>query len=534
MSVEMTRNNKKLYRLRTLLLLVALSILLLPFASVFYFRFYENELVRQTEIELIAQSAVISATYRTFINQQIKQKKNYGIVIKSALNNRRHEHYTPVAATIDLSQQQVLPRRKDAKSVYNPPDNFAINAGVQLQPILKDSQQVTLAGIRVLDFQGIVIAGRNERGFSLAHVAEVKQALQGNYSSVIRQRVSDQAPPPIASISRGTGIRVFTAFPIIDDDQLYGVVYLSRTPQNILKHLYAVTGRVLIASAIVLSVALLLAFFVSSRIVRPIKQLTDQAQKLTKGELITISELEKPGTYELSKLSHSFATMSQTLHQRSDYIRQFSAHVSHEFKTPLTAIQGALELLQDHMDDMPSEQRQKFLSNLQDDTHRLEKLVTRLLELAKADAMQASDESADLASTLQNFKNRYQEKGLTLIIRPDIYPARLAIATDVLETIFTNLFENSLQHQADKIEIHILAVENKLDIKLHDNGDGISAANAERIFTPFFTTRRNQGGTGLGLDIVASLLQTWKGDIQWQEVETGAAFLMRLLRVNEE
>ncbi len=528
MPVEATSNNKKLYRLRTLFLLVALSILLLPLASVLYFRFYENELVRQTEIELIAQSAVISATYRAFINQQTKHKKSYGIATKSSLRNRHNGHYTPVAATIDLSQQKVLPRRKNAKSVYNPPDNIAINAGVQLQQILRDSQQVTLAGIRVLDFNGIVVAGRNERGFSLAHVKEVKQALQGQYSSVIRQRVSDEAPPPIASISRGTGIRVFTAFPIIDGDKLYGVVYLSRTPQNILKHLYAVTGRVLIASAIVLSVTLLLAFFISSRIVRPIKQLTDQALKLTKGEVITISELEKPGTYELSKLSHSFATMSQTLHQRSDYIRQFAAHVSHEFKTPLTAIQGALELLQDHMDDMPSEQRQKFLSNLQDDTLRLEKLVTRLLELAKADAMQASDESADLVASLQRFKNRYQEKGLTLTISPDTYPAKLAIANDVLETIFTNLFENSLQHHADKVDITILAVEDKLEIRLHDNGDGISAANAERIFTPFFTTRRNQGGTGLGLDIVASLLQTWKGEIQWQEVDDGAAFLITL------
>ncbi len=527
-SQTLVKESKKLYRLRSLLLLVALSTLLLPLASILYFRFYENELVRQTEIELIAQSAVISATYRSFIKQQLKHNSNYGISTKSQLRNSRDDYYTPVAARIDLSQQAVLPRRKNAKAVYNPPDNYAINAGVQLQQILKNSQQVTLAGMRVLDFHGIVVAGRNERGFSLAHIKEVQQALQGEYSGVIRQRISDEAPPPIASISRGTGIRVFTAFPIIEGKRLYGVVYLSRTPQNILKHLYAVTGRVLIATAIVLIVTLLLAFFVSSRIVRPIKQLTDQAKKLARGELITVDELEKPGTYEISRLSHSFATMSQTLHQRSDYIRQFAAHVSHEFKTPLTAIQGALELLQDHIEDMPTEQRNKFLNNIQSDTRRLEKLVTRLLELAKADAMQASNETTDLKLSLKALQRRYQDKYLQVMIRPDTYPTQVAIAADALETIFTNLFENSLQHHASSIDIEILDKDNYIEISLHDNGDGISQANAERIFTPFFTTRRNQGGTGLGLDIVASLLQTWKGDIRLQPVAKGAAFIIIL------
>ncbi|RTZ64669.1 MAG: sensor histidine kinase [Aquificaceae bacterium] len=540
MSVEKitTKNKeiapKKLYRLRTVLLLVTLSILLLPLASVLYFRFYENELVRQTEIELIAQSAVISATYRNFIRNQIKNKADYGIATKSTLKNKRDDYYTPVIPTLDLSQQDVLPRRKNALPIYDPPDIQALNAGSQLQEILKDSQQVTLAGMRVLDYHGIVVAGRGERGFSLAHIDEVKQALHGKYTSVLRQRLSNEAPPPIASISRGTGIRVFSAFPIIEDNRIYGVVYLSRTPQNILKHLYAVTGRVLIAVTVVLLVTLLLAFFVSSRIVRPIKQLTSQAQKLAEGKIITVNTLEKPGTYEISKLSQSFATMSQTLQQRGDYIRQFASHVSHEFKTPLTSIQGAIELLQDHIDDMPTAQRQKFLDNLQSDTQRLEKLVSRLLELAKADAMQVSNENSDLEYCLETFKERYKEKDLLITISPNTYPKKVAIANDVLETVFSNIFENSLQHQSDKVIINITHVDDILEIDIRDNGSGISKANAERIFTPFFTTRRNQGGTGLGLDIVASLLQTWNGGIRLKNTQKGANFIITLQLANSD
>lgn len=523
---------KKLYRLRTLLLLVTLSILLLPLVSVLYFRFYENELVRQTEIELIAQSAVISASYRSLVNSKLDDKSQYGIKITSSLKNDRDDYYTPVAPTTDLSNQKVLARRKPAKAIYDPPDLAALYAGTQLQQVLRDTQQVTLAGMRILDYQGIVVAGRNERGYSLEHVQEVQKALSGHYTSVIRQRVSDQRPPPIASISRGTGIRLFTAFPIIEDDRLYGVVYLSRTPQNILKHLYAVAEKVLVATAIVLSVTLFLAFFVSSRIVRPIKQLTQQAEKLAKGDLQTIDLLDKPGTYEVSKLSDSFSIMSHTLQQRGDYIRQFAAHVSHEFKTPLTSIQGAIELLQDHIDDMPKEQRQRFLDNLQNDTHRLEKLVSRLLELAKADAMHASNESSKLAPLLKSLRSRFNDKGLKILYRDENNAHKLAIAPDVLETIINNLFENSLQHNATQVEVTTEEKRDQVEIIFHDNGDGISSANAERIFTPFFTTRRNEGGTGLGLDIVASLLQTWKGDIRFQKVENGAAFLIIIKKEN--
>lgn len=524
---------KKLYRLRTLLLLVALSVLLLPLASVLYFRFYENELVRQTEIELIAQSAVIAAAYRSLIHQHIKTKIPYGIPIKTALNSRKKDYYTPITPQIDLSQQTILPRRKQAKPVYQPPDKAAVDAGSQLQQILKDTQQVTLAGMRVLDYRGIVVAGRNERGFSLQHIKEIKKALQGNYQGVIRKRLSDEAPPPIASISRGTGIRVFTAFPIINGKQLYGVVYLSRTPQNILKQFYAVTGRFLIAITLVLAITFWLAFFVASRIVRPIKQLTDQAQQLAKGDLSTVEKLEKPVAYELSKLSHSFATMSQTLHQRSDYIRQFTTHVSHEFKTPLTSIQGALELLQEHFDEMTVVQRKKCLDNLQSDTQRLEKLVSRLLELATADAMQASNESTDLHTALKRLTTHYQQKGLVIDITAEKKSHQVAIAKDVLETILTNLFENSRQHQADTLTININPADKMVEISVLDNGDGISTANAKRIFTPFFTTRRNQGGIGLGLDIVASLLQTWGGHIRFEtENKKGALFIIHIPLIN--
>ena len=103
---------------------------------------------------------------------------------------------------------------------------------------MMQTQKVTLAGFRILDPHGTVIAGRRETGMSLAHIEEVAAALQGRYRGALRVRISGQPPPPIYSISRGTGLRVFSAMPVIVDNHVAGVIYASRTPSNIFRHLY--------------------------------------------------------------------------------------------------------------------------------------------------------------------------------------------------------------------------------------------------------------------------------------------------------
>lgn len=513
MYINATPHTKKLFRLRTILLLVMLSVLLLPLGSLYFFRFYENELVRKTELELITQSAAFSAVFRELIN------KNH-----TALEGQ----YTPIKPQLDLSIQQTLPRRPDAlfvdsQSTDNP---IAKDAGERIQTILRNTQQFTLAGIRILDQNGIVIAGRDEIGLSLAHLQEVQTALKGQYSSVLRERISDQGQPPLASLSRGTGIRVFTAFPILDQGQLYGVIYLSRTPQNILKHLDGIKGRVFFIALLLLGVTSLIVLFISSRLSRPIRALIEQTNKVTRGEIETINPIQQPGTYELAELSNSFTQMSATLKERSHYIEQFASHVSHEFKTPLTSMQGTLELLQDHFDGMPEEQRKHFLDNLQQDTKRLEMLVTRLLEQARADSLQISTETTNVMNIVTELQAHYLDK-MTLIY-DDLLDQNAVISADALTRILTNLFENSLQHHANIIDINLTRSDGQLHLSFQDNGNGISMANQKCIFTPFFTTRRDSGGTGLGLGIIESTLKAWGGAIKLAESEQGAHFIITL------
>lgn len=493
-------------------------VLALPLGGLYFFRIYENALVQQTELELISQAAALSASYRQSVRILQAEQPLYGLYLP-ALPPANHS-YEPITPTLTLINPVQLPRPEAAAPAL-PVDKFAQKIGGLMNPIIFDTQHITLAGIRLLDMNGTVIAGREEVGLSLAQIAEVQQAMQGRYASVIRQRLSDEPPPPLYSLSRGTHIRVFVAFPIVENQHLQGVLYLSRTPNNIIKHLFEVQNKILMASGC------LLVLLVSATISRPIRELIRQTERVKQGEQQLIEPLKNPVTYEIAQLSDSFASMSHALAERTDYIQRFATHVSHEFKTPLTSMQGALELLQDHLDTMPSEQQHRFIANLLADTQRLKQLVNRLLELARADVSEPSQQDSRLNDAIFALQNRYAERGLQLNYAK-LPNNPLAIAPDALDIILTNLFENSLQHGAQQLTLSVIAHENTLEVHLHDNGTGVSPANRSKIFTPFFTTRRNNGGTGLGLEITVSLLKTYGGGIQLAESTEGALFVLTL------
>ena len=513
----------RLFPLRTILLFVMLTVLVLPLGGLYFFRIYENELVQQTESELIAQAAVLSASYRQFVRFQDKQN-NYGRYL-GQLPIVEHT-YEPIMPTLSLINP-IQPPREPAQNSDTPADEIAKKIGELMTPIIFDTQHIMLSGIRVLDLNGLVIAGREEVGLSLAHIPEVQRALQGRYASIIRQRISDEPPPPLYSLSRGTRIRVFVALPVLENKRLLGVIYLSRTPNNIVRHLFEVKRIVVIASLCSLIAVIGLVLLVSSTISSPIRQLIRQTERVKQGEQKNIEPLEYPVTYELAQLSDSFVSLSKALTERSDYIQRFATHVSHEFKTPLTSMQGALELLQDHLDTMPVEQQHRFIENLLADTQRLKHLVTRLLELARADVSEPTQQLSELSVILLALKNRYQERGLQLIYQK-LPNNPLAIAPDALEIVLNNLLENSLQHGATQVQLHTELTEQYLELYVHDNGEGVSEANRKKIFTPFFTTKRNTGGTGLGLEITRSLLKTYKASIELADSTQGALFILNL------
>lgn len=528
MPVARTRKRWQ-FKLRTILLIVNLVLLLLPVAGIVFFRIYENELVKQTELELISQAAFVAAAYKQEVDHLLESaadKRPYGIRVNAPWP--AGEYYRPVGAQLHLSSHNIQPRPSDALKTKMEPDPVGLEAGKRLAPTLFEAQRTALSGIRILDYYGVVVGGRSEIGLSYAHLGEVQRALTGRYSSAIRERVLRQSPPAFASISRGTGIRVFAAFPIIQGDRLLGVVLLSRTPRTILQHLYDERETVALVILSLLLLALGLAVFTSYTIARPLHALIEQTNQFGREDKQALEPLKAPVTEEVARLSESFSDMARRVEHRSEYIRNFASHVSHEFKTPLTAIQGAIELLQEHADEMSREQRERFLRNISQDSARLKRLVDRLLEMARADVLRAGPGTTDLAPLLHRLSERYKDLGLTVSYSPAQSGLNARIAPEVMETVFTNLFDNSRQNGARRVEVTLRRSNSFWAIIVADNGHGVSAANADKIFTPFFTTHRESGGTGLGLGIVKSLVNAYGGDICLEAAEQGATFVILL------
>ncbi len=521
-------------RLRTVLLFVNFLILVVPLSSLYIFHVYEDELIQQTERELLAQASYIQALYKfAFAPNLTKSErgKHPDPDMQLAIDN----NFSVIEPILKLSKSPILPSRPDAVPTTLHPDDRAKEAAQKIFPIILEATRKTLAGVRITDSQGIVVAGRGEVGQSLAEIPEVRNALLGHYTAVLRERISKHDSPALNSISRGSHLRVFIGYPVIENGHVVGSILLSRAPRNVLKGLYDNSSVVLMAAAFIIAVTVFIGFLTSYAIGRPIHTLTLQAERIALGSM-NVDPIAYPVTKEIELLSATLTAMAKTLATRSDYIRNFAMHVSHEFKTPLTAIQGAIELIGEHGQTMTQVEQQRFIQNIMSDTDRLKRLMQKLMELARADVLQVQSEDCDVIAILRRMQCAFTAKGLNINLTLPLRSIRLAIAEDIVETVLINLLENSLQHEAVSAHIEMISSINSevVSLSFHDDGTGISVANADNLFTPFFTTKRDAGGTGLGLTITRSLLTAYKARIEHKPTESGTCFVVTIPRSNNE
>ncbi|MEO1491096.1 MAG: ATP-binding protein [Pseudomonadota bacterium] len=504
-------------RLSTILMVVNVAVIALPLGSIFFFRIYENQLVQETERELISQGAVIGAAYRAAILGAPEPAEVVEAWRSAGTRSPQGRLYTPVSPVLDLARVDTLPARPDGYQPKVIPNAVSVAAGRLLSPVLKQAQLTTLIGVRILDNRGTVVGGTAELGLNFSHVEEVAQALDGRYAAVLRFREIVNPNRDIAGISRGTGVRVFVAFPVKEGAQVLGVIYLSRTPKSVLRHMYDERDKVILAMLTVLALSASLAALTSLTISRPVAELLKRTRAVATGTRTDMAVLENPGTSEMAQLSDGIARMATALTDRAQYIRTLASHVSHEFKTPLASIQGAAELLQDHHDTMSAEDRERFLTNISSDGARLKALLDRLLELARAENAERGEVLIPLAPAVDRALAGLPDGISGTAEVADGLEAR--IAEDALDIVLANLTDNAAQHGADRIEITARSEAEAVVIDVRDNGTGISPANRTKIFEHFFTTRRESGGTGLGLGIVRALVTAHGGTIDLAETD---------------
>ncbi|HBG07149.1 MAG: hypothetical protein A2075_08160 [Geobacteraceae bacterium GWC2_58_44] len=534
-------------RLRTILLIINLGILLLPLGGIGVLQLYEGELVRRTESELISQGTLVGAVYREELlrlrasdddaDQAGIPAPQYGLpaTFQPVTHVDPTRKYHPIIPTLDIANGKVRPPAPSAAVPAKAADPVAAQAGQLLAPILRSSKDTTLVGIRVLDSSGTVVATTgDELGLSLANREEARRALTGEYVSLLRLRISDESQPDIASLSRGNLKRLFVGMPVMHEGRVLGAVVLSRTPLDIRKALYLVRGQLAVAAAVLLGVVLVVTILTSVTVNRPLKALVRQAERIMHGEKVLPVE-NKSGIHEIEQLSQAMSAMAKTLEERGDYIRTFAANVSHEFKTPLTSIRGTVELLDDHFKEMSAEERDRFLRIIATDTERLDRLVRRLLDLARADTFTVGEERTDALETLAHLAQRYLEKGVSVVVACSDTSVHLKMGREAFESVVSNMIENARQHGGDVVQVRITGRVAELpgegqafDLDIQDDGRGISEGNRDKVFRPFFTTARETGGSGMGLSIVQALLRAHGGSITLEPSEHGALFRLRV------
>lgn len=518
-------------RLRTILFGTLLFVAALPGISAVFLRVYENALVRRTEAELVAQSAALAATAAVdwpgrkgivpaqidpFTDEINEDDDRYGVP-----SYRDHQ------TEIDLRTSPVLQSRPPAIVLRAPPDPAALLVADHLLPAFQETKRTTLSSIIMLDSRGIVLTGPDGK-HSLVFLPEVRSALGGTPMTVLRMNENYGAHYPFEWLSRASNLRLHHTRPVMVDGHVAAVILVSRSPRALFKGMYEDRGKIVLGVVAIFLLLIVLSAVLSRAIVRPIENLSRATRDLSSGRHVTPVHPSLQ-VVEIRNLFRDFEVMAASIDRRSRYLRDFAASVSHEFKTPLAAISGAIELLQDHAEDMAAADRERFLANMAADAQRLSRLVRRLMELAQADLhMDGAKGHTDATPIMAAIADGFTRPDFAIeTSRPKTLPP-IRIDGDALEAVLTTLVENAQQAGAKLLKIAVTLAEEGVQFDLSDDGPGIPASDRTRIFGPFFTSKRQQGGTGLGLSIARSLLQAYGGSLELISSIEGAHFRIRV------
>jgi two-component system, OmpR family, sensor histidine kinase ChvG len=492
-------------RISIRLLVVNALALLVPIAGLEFARIYERQLLDSLERDMKNQAVLVSALLEEDLEAgRDVAEPGHGAVLARAARSTR-------------TRVRILDRRGElvADSHEHGPPEGPEPAPPSMLPIRASDVRAVgrdLGGRELMEeWSGTGVPVWPD----VPHRSEVERALAGERATYTRIRDSEPA------------VLLFLAEPVLHRGRVEGVVYITRSTQPVMVELYRIRSGLIRVLAVALLITGLTTLLLAWSISRPLSSLSRAAKRIAHGE----REVEVPigGSGEIRELAESFAAMKERLDARMRYISDFSADVAHEFKSPLTSIRGAAELLGEGAADDP-EARRRFLRNIELDVDRLDRLVSRLLELSRIEASDHAMTPVDLPLLVRRVVDRHgsADHPVTLDYRSHI-GVTLAREAD-LETALSNLIENAIRFspagQPVLVEVSGAA---PLHISVRDRGPGIPGSIRGRIFDRFFTTDAERNGTGLGLSIVQSVARAHGGHVDVSTEEgSGTAVVLVL------
>ncbi|MFV8360493.1 ATP-binding protein [Flavobacterium sp. LS1P3] len=262
-------------------------------------------------------------------------------------------------------------------------------------------------------------------------------------------------------------------------------------------------------------------------------------------ENIIINKKLTDTSNELKKISEQLKNANQELVNKDIQKDEFLDTVTHELRTPITAIRAASEILHDD-DDIPEELRKQFLQNIISESDRLNRLIDKILDLEKFETgkqkiyLSKNNITKTIKNTLESLNQLIKNKKIRIEFDDSNKVIRAFYDEERIVQVIHNLLSNAIKFCSDtngKIVISILENETNIEVKIHNNGKIIKAEDAEAIFDKFYQSR-NQNikkpvGSGLGLAICKQIIEHHKGSI-WSEnnVSDGATFIFTLPNYN--
>jgi signal transduction histidine kinase len=242
-------------------------------------------------------------------------------------------------------------------------------------------------------------------------------------------------------------------------------------------------------------------------------------------------------TRDLREANRALATSNLELLETDRMRATLVANVTHDLRTPLTAIKGAADNLLDHIAGTLAGGQREYVEIVRDHATRLTATVNELLSSARLQAGQVEMESEmlDVQAIVQEVVAGLQTLARERRIHLEVRGAGVRIAADrkKLRRAFENLVSNALKFTDDdgKVVVEVTAGSNAVDISVRDTGHGIPADELPRLFERFYRGSTPQPGTGLGLSIARNLVRLHGGDISVvSEVGRGSEFRVRLPR----
>jgi signal transduction histidine kinase len=323
--------------------------------------------------------------------------------------------------------------------------------------------------------------------------------------------------------------------PIIDGDQPIGAVVLAKPLTDVNNAWKNVIGLVAAGVAVGLIVAIILASYVARRITMPLRVIGGAADKVARGDLDVNVIGKRTSDDELGQLATRFQGMVDRLREVDELERNFLMRVTHELRTPLTAISGHVQALAEGVvgpDDL-----EESLTAVNEEVRRLDRLVGDLLDLTRLEAHQfrVVSEEVGLAALLERAAASFREKARTndVIFHTPIDTAPTIITDgDRVLQIVNNLLDNAFRWtpRGGTVQLGCNTSNGVAAISVSDTGRGISPAEREAVFHPFYS-RRGEGGTGLGLSIARELATALGGRLSVEsEPGQGSTFTLSLPR----